>query len=115
LDKDVADRLLDRAGVSKRLEERKDQLNQTVTRLIDCYKCYHGSGIEQIQIELLQKLLRDIIRVDPIIASFYYSHADKFGLTDLESFGGVISKKITERIIRDNIQQGLIKKTVNQL
>lgn len=114
MEKDAIDRLLERAGVYKRLDEKKEKLNETVTRLIDCYNCYHGSNIEQTQIELLQRLIWDIIRVDPIISSFFVSYADKFELSELKSYGGVISERITQRILRDIAGQGLIKKKVNQ-
>lgn len=108
-EKDVADRLLERYGVYRRLEERKEKLKETIVKLLDCYKCYHGLEIDHIQIEILQRLIWDIIRMDPVIASFYFSNADKFGSTDLESFGGRVSRKITEKILQEAKTEGLIK------
>lgn len=108
MEKDTLDTLLEHDKVYSRLSDRKEQLRQIVIKLLECYTIYHGKRISRVKIEILQKLIWDIIRVDPVIMSFYFSHS-QFGLTDIETFGGCISRKITALILEDAIAEGLIK------
>lgn len=78
--------------------------------LCKSYKCYYGKNIDED--EILLHLIWDLVRIDPDIFSCLVrcSNNVTFDLNYvLENYGGLVSKKISKRILGFVKEQGLLK------
>jgi hypothetical protein len=108
LEEDALDKLLSRHGVYKRLKKKKPFILRSVTLIFESFRVYHGTTVTNI--EILQKLVWDILRVDPVIYSFLVENADRFDLKDeSENYGGPVSKRLAQKALLFAKEEGLLE------
>ena len=95
---DALDRILERYGLYKSLYEKREEIVLTIGHLLNAMKTYHDGLTGKSSLEVLEKLIWDIVKFDPLIVSAFIEN-ERFDLDELKEYGGLVSRKIVAKIL----------------
>lgn len=89
--------ILKREGVTDFIESEKEQLRNVVLSLIDAYKQLFPGG--PIRLKILGPLIWDVVRWENKIHNVFILHSS-FDMKELEAYGGPVSERIVDDILK---------------
>lgn len=93
---DTLDRLLKNEKIMDHLKSRKQNLHDMFMNLYQAYQQYHPN--ESVDGVVMDNLVWEIVKLDPIVSSFFLEHNEYMEELKNKLDDGIASKRIVKKI-----------------